>query len=135
MAKTNLKALAPLPRFELADRAANCCCRLAFQLVRLFDRLGTLASDRAQGGVVGDLKQPGPKRALPPEAVEAVKGAQKGVLADVLCIPRAHHPRRDPEHDVAVALDQSLERCKLAGLGPADELGIGVHLTQGSWQR
>jgi hypothetical protein len=73
--------------------------------------------------VVGDLQQPGAEGGVRAEALEAVEGAQEGVLADVLGVGAAGDPARDPEHDVAVALDEGLEGAQIAAQGG---LHVGV---------
>jgi hypothetical protein len=68
--------------------------------------------DRA---VVRDVQQPRAKRRLAAPAREPVVGAQERVLGDVLGVVVAGDARGDTQHDVAVALDQSLEGLEIAG--------------------
>ncbi len=94
-----------------------------------------LSSDLRLTQVAQRLQQPGAKDPFAAEALEPVKGAQKGVLAHILGLVGADDPCRDPEDDVTVAIDQLLERGQVSAPGPLDKLGIRVHLNHGSWQR
>ena len=53
--------------------------------------------------------------ASPRQRAKPVIGAQERVLGDVLGLVLADDPRRDAQHDVAVTLDELLERVQLAG--------------------
>src|SRR4051812_7647146 len=73
---------------------------------------------------MGDVQQPGPERRRAAPALEPVKRPQERVLGDVLGILIAHDPGRDAQHDLAMALDQALERPQVAGQRGTHELVV-----------
>ncbi len=56
-----------------------------------------------------------------------MKGAQKGILTDIVGLPRPHDAGRHAEDDVAVALHQRLKGAQIAAAGALDENAVGVH--------
>src|SRR5919107_1472584 len=92
-------------------------------LAGVLDGLGAPPRQVVDRRVVRDLQQPRAERRVRAEALEAVERAQERVLADVLGVLAAGDPARDAEHDVAVSLDERLERAQVA---PQGRLDVGV---------
>src|SRR3954469_8825580 len=101
-------------------------------LARL-DRLGPAAVEVVDRGVVGDLQEPGPERGVGTEARQAVERAQERVLADVLGLLAPDDARRDADDDVAVALDERLERTQIAPQGRLHVAVVGVRRHAGRY--
>jgi hypothetical protein len=89
-------------------------------------RLGAAARQVVDGRVVGDLQQPRPERRVAAEPAEPVEGAQERVLADVVGAVAPDDAGGDPEHHVAVALDERLEGAEVAAQRSPHEDGILV---------
>lgn len=126
-----LEALAPLASLASLERRRRGAVRagrlgVADRVLLEVDRLGPAKPGLAQRGVVGDLQQPSPERALAAEAVEPVEGAKEGVLAHVGGVVSSDDPRRHSVDDVAMALHQRAEGLEAPGSRSGDELLVGI---------
>jgi hypothetical protein len=77
--------------------------------------------------VVHDPQKPGAKAALAAIAVQAVIGAQQGVLAHIVGLVRTNNSSRDPKYDRAVTVDQLLKGPHVSVSGALDERGVVRH--------
>ena len=122
-AELALQALDPLADLEaLGGRRVRALLRRVDRL--RVDGLGAPARKVVQRRVVRDAQEPRAEGGVAAEVREAMEGAQEGVLAHVLGILAAHHAGSDPHDDLAVALDELLERAQVARGRPLDERRI-----------